>query len=286
MTVTISACCISHDWKEATCTEPKTCTKCNKTEGEALGHDWAEATCTEPKTCSICGETEGKAIGHIAQEASCTEDAICSVCGEVAEKATGHYWKAATIEKPMTCIVCGLTEGEPKEVSYFDISFAEFMNQFNKAFTGAAKIVHQSTLGGYKIESKPISFHVFGNKYYIFNADESNEGWGMTLCDESLEKFNLLMFRYVSEYGNTEVDDAGLLFGLYIPSMAANILDKNLPEDFVKQLLNGKAIDVDSEFKYTYTNSGYLYTFESYFSSATDVQRRTFDFTISLAANH
>ena len=31
-------------------------------------HEWAEATCTSPKTCSLCGETEGEALGHTAGE--------------------------------------------------------------------------------------------------------------------------------------------------------------------------------------------------------------------------
>ncbi len=46
VTCLLTGCCMSHEWKEATCTEPKTCTKCDKTEGEALGHTWVEATCT------------------------------------------------------------------------------------------------------------------------------------------------------------------------------------------------------------------------------------------------
>ena len=32
-----------HDWVEATCTEPKTCSVCGATEGDPLGHNWAEA---------------------------------------------------------------------------------------------------------------------------------------------------------------------------------------------------------------------------------------------------
>lgn len=54
----------SHIWKDATCLEPKTCSECGATEGEALGHDWKAATCTEAKTCSRCGATEGEALGH------------------------------------------------------------------------------------------------------------------------------------------------------------------------------------------------------------------------------
>ncbi|MCM1224201.1 MAG: hypothetical protein NC548_58090 [Lachnospiraceae bacterium] len=48
-----------HEWAEATCTAPKTCNKCEATEGAALGHTWVDATFSEPKTCSVCGATEG-----------------------------------------------------------------------------------------------------------------------------------------------------------------------------------------------------------------------------------
>ena len=78
----LSGCCMPHEWEAATCTEPKTCLKCGKTNGKPLGHDWAEATCTEPQTCSRCGETEGKPLGHTWVPATSTEPKTCSVCGE------------------------------------------------------------------------------------------------------------------------------------------------------------------------------------------------------------
>ena len=71
-----------HEWIEATCTEPKTCSVCGETEGDPLGHDWKEATCTEPKTCSVCGETEGAPLGHDYSKASFFKRGVCSRCGE------------------------------------------------------------------------------------------------------------------------------------------------------------------------------------------------------------
>ena len=56
-------CTCAHKWKEATCTEPKTCVYCGMTEGEPLGHDWKAATINYPKTCVRCGKTEGEAYG-------------------------------------------------------------------------------------------------------------------------------------------------------------------------------------------------------------------------------
>ena len=66
-----------HEWVDATCTAPKTCSECSATEGKKLGHDMAEATCTAPATCKRgCGYTEGEANGHS------NKDGKCTVCGE------------------------------------------------------------------------------------------------------------------------------------------------------------------------------------------------------------
>ena len=100
-----------HEWAEATCTEPATCTKCGKTDGEALGHDWQEATCTEPETCSRCGETEGEALGHEWEDATCTEPETCSVCGETQGDPLGHDVEEWTVTLEPTCAVEGEQTG-------------------------------------------------------------------------------------------------------------------------------------------------------------------------------
>lgn len=46
-----------HEWQDATCTEPKTCTLCGETEGEPLGHDFSQPTFFKEGNCSRCGET-------------------------------------------------------------------------------------------------------------------------------------------------------------------------------------------------------------------------------------
>lgn len=75
--LSLSGCGCKHEWAEATCNEPKTCTLCGKTQGEPLGHQFSEATCISPKVCEICGETEGEAWGHIYNT-----DGLCDRCGE------------------------------------------------------------------------------------------------------------------------------------------------------------------------------------------------------------
>ena len=44
MLFTLSACGHKHTWEDATCTTPKTCSKCGETEGEPLGHKWGEVS--------------------------------------------------------------------------------------------------------------------------------------------------------------------------------------------------------------------------------------------------
>lgn len=52
----------THEWAEADCTHPKTCTACNETEGEALGHQLTEANYQTAAQCTVCGATEGEVL--------------------------------------------------------------------------------------------------------------------------------------------------------------------------------------------------------------------------------
>lgn len=108
---------LDHEWEVADCVNPKTCSLCGKTRGEALGHTWTDATCETAKTCTVCGETEGKALGHtVLSKASCIAAPKCTVCGNTVGEPLGHDWEAATRKAPKTCTACGETEGEPLDI--------------------------------------------------------------------------------------------------------------------------------------------------------------------------
>ena len=105
---------LGHDWKDATCTDPKTCSRCGATDGAALGHSWKDATCTAPKTCDRCGATDGSALGHdydMTQWGYKESDGHAHVCKRdpahhdtaVAHTSSGP----ATSTTPETCTVCG-----------------------------------------------------------------------------------------------------------------------------------------------------------------------------------
>lgn len=126
----------AHAWEEATCTEPKTCSVCGTTEGEANGHSYESVvtapTCTEAGyttyTCSACGDIyvddEQEATGHTFSEwvettaPTCTEkgeETRTCACGATETQeidANGHTWIDATCTTLKTCSVCNVTEGE------------------------------------------------------------------------------------------------------------------------------------------------------------------------------
>ncbi len=102
----------THAWVEATCTEPKHCTGCDATEGEALGHTWVDATCLEAKHCSKCDATEGEASGHTWVDANCLEAKHCSVCSTKEGDPLGHTGGSATCIALAKCERCNNEYGE------------------------------------------------------------------------------------------------------------------------------------------------------------------------------
>lgn len=112
LTLFLCACGCKHEWIEANCESPKTCTLCQEIEGEALSHNWVEADCENAKTCTLCGKTEGEALGHSWAEATCETAKTCTLCGKSEGEMLGHSWIDATTENPKTCSACGATEGE------------------------------------------------------------------------------------------------------------------------------------------------------------------------------
>lgn len=81
---------------------------------QSCEHQWVEATCTTPRTCSKCEMIEGDPLGHqmgtwqTSKEATCAEAGLevaqCTVCGESQERETEKAehspgkWK--TVSKP------------------------------------------------------------------------------------------------------------------------------------------------------------------------------------------
>lgn len=116
--VMLTGCCISHDWEDATCEQPETCSKCGKERGEKIDHDWEEATCKKPQTCSVCGETEGEKLDHKWKDATCTEPQTCKRCGKTKGEPLGHQVEEATYWEAGKCTVCGEPAGDKLEADF------------------------------------------------------------------------------------------------------------------------------------------------------------------------
>lgn len=119
----LSGCCISHEWVDADCVNPKTCAKCEETEGAALGHSWKDATCEVAKTCAVCGATEGGALGHSWADATCSAPKTCTVCAATEGEVVDHQVKWAVNTDDFskmvgTCVFC--SEEYEEEMSWLD----------------------------------------------------------------------------------------------------------------------------------------------------------------------
>ena len=150
----LSGCGHQHVWKEATCTEPKTCTECGETEGSPLGHTWTAATCTAPKTCNVCGETEGIALAHTWIEATCTTPKTCNVCGET-EGGLGEH----QLDSKGYCTVCHKQIGEAITLSNYSKFFS-----VKTSMNGVERVPAESNIYYYnvKIDTEPkreVEFH-------------------------------------------------------------------------------------------------------------------------------
>ena len=149
---------VTHDYKEATCIQPKTCKDCGKTDGNALGHTWASADCDSPKTCTVCGTTEGSALNHNygsptyawnADNTKCTATRVC--LNDESHVQTQSASVTSTISKQATC----LEKGETTYVATFADS----------AFATQTKTVENLAIDS--------SNHTAGEVKYVWSADNT-----------------------------------------------------------------------------------------------------------------
>ena len=88
------------------------CNECG--EERTVTHDFADADCLNPKTCTVCGKTEGSALGHKPAEddGNCKTEQKCTVCGQVAVAAKDAH---NDTDHDYTCdnAGCQVTVGNP-----------------------------------------------------------------------------------------------------------------------------------------------------------------------------
>ncbi len=228
-----TGCKCEHEWVEANCTTPRTCTLCEETEGAPLGHTWAAATCLDPKTCKICKETQGEALGHNWKEATCTEAETCALCHVKQGEALGHDWIAATTESPKICANCHQTEGERI------ITDSRFTTTATKSIQGiwegeATMTGAQLGIEGYLDEITCIGTYIFGNagdvKFKIMPVDR--EPMKKAVYEYTVD---LLYYQFALEGLNKAQSDAAMkqTYGMDVKEyVAASIEEIDFVEYF------------------------------------------------------
>lgn len=137
----------NHEWLDATCTTPKICKLCGKTDGKALGHNYTEMSRVEPDcttngsinyACERCGHsyvetipakghTESVAVEENRIEATCEKEGsydsviYCSECEAELSRIKKTISKLPHEEeiipgREATCTESGLTEGKKCKV--------------------------------------------------------------------------------------------------------------------------------------------------------------------------
>ena len=206
-----TGCCMTHDWRPATCTSPITCSECGKTDGEPLTHQWKAATCSSPKTCNRCNATEGQTLSHTWKDASCTAPRTCSVCNTTEGKAQGHTPGGWVVTKEPNAGVAGMqvrycsicddvVDSKDYFHGYFDMSFDEFVKVHNNTYRSQ----------GWQIRKVDTGFSYFmdgEDTAIIFHEDlnAKNSNVVTAYVTTSLKEFNTIKFRYI-DHGATSVD--------------------------------------------------------------------------------
>ncbi len=72
-----------HNWTEAICVAPETCTICGRTRGWLGKHEFIRATCIKPSTCIYCGTEHGTLSLHHQYG----DDGYCILCNKYYEHA-------------------------------------------------------------------------------------------------------------------------------------------------------------------------------------------------------
>ncbi|MGN0262606.1 MAG: hypothetical protein ACI4B9_07205 [Eggerthellaceae bacterium] len=161
------AICHHKEWNEATCTEPRTCVECGKTEGDSLGHDYGEYEVVKEPTC----EKDGK------------ETKTCKRCGEEVSRSIdklGHDFGKYSVTKEPTCVEegtetrkckrCGAKESRELDLvdhtpSEWQVTVDPYLDSNGNAVDGEWAIL--CTVCGEKLETEP----------YVMTADEIREAF-------------------------------------------------------------------------------------------------------------
>ena len=164
-------------------------------------HLWKEATCTEPRTCQSCGETDGEPLGHEPSQADYWTASRCLRCGEELSPPLTPDFEAHDLvintESGTTMnyyTVCANDESKVT-IGQATINRYSVFKSNNKITSIPGKTWSLPEKEGYewRFLDLEIVFNDYNAQYYGFNIKETVEDY-YTLVDHSLKPdFNAVL---------------------------------------------------------------------------------------------
>lgn len=194
---------IGHAWKNATCTNPKTCDNCNLVEGSALGHSYIskvekEATCTQQGeelfTCSLCNDSYTQKIeakGHSYNQQATGED-ICAVCNDESYATCSIIALSkiyAHLKDPDSAVISSIYAGK---YNYKENDCVVVVTSL-KAKNSYGAMVSGEYVSLFYLESKEVTYDMKGYA-------ESQADYYQTLADRSFGNSKLEYLKQRIEY--------------------------------------------------------------------------------------
>lgn len=227
----LAGCSCKHMWKDATCTEPKTCSKCGETEGEALGHmlgNWED------------GEVDY--ISAVKQKILC-----CSVCGEVLESREEELFSLAHDGK-FDFNVEEFTQRLENQLSYVSekLGTISYMTEYAIDSSGNVTCSIFDSTGDKKIADIHFSEGLFSFVYDVEKLKDSKGTFSNCGC---------------TYYTNDVEKVAGIMLGVIMTCEPTMTFERAL--ELAQQLLEEYAVEY-SDLAYVFSEDygkKYYYTF-------------------------
>lgn len=164
-----------------------------KMPGFLCQHEWQPATCTTPKTCRACGKTEGAPLDHTLGEWTDTIDILhakqyrersCTVCGAVVEKDEENLTSFLkdgeflfTSEQFQERMIAALKDNAPNAAK---LDCTEETNIYENDPDSGNLLLYQVTYGGKDIAA----FYCFDRADNHINVEGKSDEpvWSVTFC--------------------------------------------------------------------------------------------------------
>jgi len=216
MVMTLCSCECKHEWADATCTEPRTCTKCEEIEGVALGHtpgEWKverEASVSRDgekvQRCILCQEQLDVEYFELDQmfipgEFLFTPAEFEKILSEKLEEVSSDLEVRSGTKGSDDTLVCGIYyEGEPIAL----VSFAH-KDDVSNFFTSAEENDTGVKLLGVNVDTEEAEAAAYATSAIIMACDKEND------LEEAVD-IGADLIDQVVESGSGSVIDNGMVY--------------------------------------------------------------------------